>query len=424
MKDNLNALVADPDVRVLIENSIETRSLFISYPKEINVSNFLAWLFNPREGHGLGDRAVKELMNQARKLFDEENINLDNRSKTAITVSKWDSTKIFNATFSNIVIQRELKVGEGNNAIDLAIFDMTNKLAIFVELKLGASEGENQTNGYYDSIRKNLLSKAPFKDYDAIFIFLDSRDTECKDTKWIPLGFEWLTDFLKRQKNSPIIHENNSRILSEYADLLDDENQMKKLELSHRDLIDRVAVVHKDILKHFNNNFRNSNYSEYLRSDTETQLELAQMYYQSKKLWDFVWDYSKFTPFIIPVKERFPYLVTETKQKNIYYNLTEWTEFYSDDYPLWGIQVWLKRLNDNPSQFSLQTCFHVNGFKPQYAKEIREIAKKLKPDAKFKENTNLLQMKSIEINENDVKKITQHVITRLSAINESLSKLD
>lgn len=417
-------MVADPDVRVLIENSIETRSLFISYPKEINVSNFLAWLFNPREGHGLGDRAVKELMNQARKSFDEENINLDNRSKTAITISNWDSTKIFNATFSNIVIQRELKVGEGNNAIDLAIFDITNNLAIFVELKFGASEGENQTNGYYDSIRKNLLNKAPFKNYDAIFIFLDSRDTECKDSKWIPLGFEWLTDFLKRQKNSPIIHENNSRILSEYADLLVDENQMKKLELSHRDLIDRVVLDHKNILTFFNNNFRNSNYSEYLRSDTETLQELAQMYYQSKKLWDFIWDYSKFTPFIIPVKERFPGLVTETKRKNIYYHLDEWESFYSDDYEHWGVQVWLKRLNDSPPQFSLNTSFYVNEFEPQYAIKIREMAKNLNPNSTSRETTNRLHMKSIDINGNDIKNITQHVIKRLNEINECLSKFD
>jgi hypothetical protein len=112
LKDNLNALVADPDVRVLIENSIETRSLFISYPKEINVSNFLAWLFNPREGHGLGDRAVKELMNHAYQKFNENNINPVKESKTSITVKKWKSTKIFNSTFSNIVIQRELKVGD------------------------------------------------------------------------------------------------------------------------------------------------------------------------------------------------------------------------------------------------------------------------------------------------------------------------
>lgn len=417
-------MVADPDVRVLIENSIETRSLFISYPKEINVSNFLAWLFNPREGHGLGDRAVKELMNQARKSFDEENINLDNRSKTAITISKWDSTKIFNATFSNIVIQRELKVGEGNNAIDLAIFDITNNLAIFVELKFGASEGENQTNGYYDSIRNNLLNKAPFKDYDAIFIFLDSRDTECKDSKWIPLGFEWLTDFLKRQKNSPIIHENNSRILSEYADLLDDENQMKKLELSHRDLIDRVVVAHKDIFKYFNNKFRNSNYSEYLRSETRTQPELAQTYYQSKKLWNFIWDYSRFTPYIIPVKERFPDLVIDTKQKTIYYHLDEWAKFYSHDSDYWGVQVSLKRLNDNPPQFSLQTHFRVSEFEPQYAENIMGIAKKLNPTAKFRKNTTLLRMENIEINENDFKKTTQRVITRLSEIAECLSKFD
>ena len=251
MKNNLNDLIADSHVRTLLEHSIEKRALFISYPKEINVSNFLAWLFNPREGHGLGDKAIKELLTQARNIYDDD-IEIDKDSETVKPLGKWGALKIFGTSFSNAIIQRELKVSDkSNDAIDLAIFDRTNKMAIFIEFKFGALQGNNQTKKYCDNILKKLKKSPTFEGYAAIFIFLDQRDEQSKDKRWISLNTEWLVNFLKMQQDSPIIHSSNKKILSDYAELFDDEHQMHRLLSSHRETIDSVVIKHKVILQYF-----------------------------------------------------------------------------------------------------------------------------------------------------------------------------
>lgn len=254
MKENLNKLIADAEVRKLIEHSIETRALFISYPKEINISNFLAWLFNPREGHGLGDKAIKELLLQ---IYDGANQPIQLLDSTELNPFNIFNGKLNN--FNNVIIQRELKVNKENkNAIDLAIFDTSNKIAIFIEVKFGAPEGKGQTNGYYKGIHTNVLKA--FSGYTPIFVFLDSQEKSCENTAWISLNMEWLVDFLKRQKDSPLIHQSNQNILSEYAEFFGEETRMAKLLNSYNDSIFQIVSEHKDILKHFNNTFRGENY--------------------------------------------------------------------------------------------------------------------------------------------------------------------
>lgn len=421
LDEQLNQLVADPDVRTLMEHSIETRALFISYPKEINVSNFLAWLFNPNEGHGLGDKALKELINQA-VISLENSESIDNRSKTSKSLANWDATKIFSTSFSNAIIQRELKTGNGKESIDLAVFDNFNKIAIFLELKFGAKERMRQTNDYHDDIVNNVLSHSPFKNnFKAIFIFMDSREEESQDKKWIALDYGWLVDFLNRQKMSPSIHENNQKILSEYAEFLDEEDQMHRLQKSHRELIDRVVEEHKGILNHFNSEFKRFSFSRYLSEKPRGNLAVSQTYFQSKKLWDFLFNYSEFEPLLLPVRKEFPDLITNPKQIRVFYNLARWEEnLYSEEYRYWGVSISLKRINE--TNFELNSLFRIMGFKPQYENSIREIFIKMNPDRKApSKNANKLQFPSKDVGGN--KSAVMAVIQRIKDIDYHLKSI-
>lgn len=425
MEEKLNALISDPHVRMLLDHSIEKRALFISYPKEINVSNFLAWLFNPREGHGLGDKALKELLNQARDIYDD-GVEMDYRSKTAKTICAWDATRIFGKSLSNVIIQRELRVSdESNKAIDLAIFDRDNKIAIFIELKFGAREGLNQTNVYCDNICENLLRTSPFKDYDAMFVFLDHRDEPSKDNKWIPLGTDWLVSFLKRQKDNPIIHDSNKKILSEFAEVLDDEQQMQmhRLLSSHRESIDSTVLKHKEILEYFHVNLSRTKYSKYISTHPKSTHNLAHTYYQSEALWDFLVEHAKFTPLIAPLENVFPGIETEPKKINIFYHLPRWDEMYVDDFELWGVQIWLKIVDKDKLKYSLHTHFRINSFKPEYEDGVRQIADGAELDLKrMKKGTNRITFQPVFFSGNE-QKAASMVIERIRLIEQKLEKI-
>ena len=61
-KLEINRFLCDPNFLMLVELQREQRLLFITDLTETRVSAFLAWLFRPQEGHGLGDRAIRELL--------------------------------------------------------------------------------------------------------------------------------------------------------------------------------------------------------------------------------------------------------------------------------------------------------------------------------------------------------------------------
>ncbi|WP_313578150.1 PD-(D/E)XK nuclease family protein [Chishuiella sp.] len=115
---------------------------------EIRHSHFLAWLFDPKGSHGIGDYFLK------RFLLD---ILQDNRSYLNVI----DIHSLLN---ENIIIHRE------KYNIDILI-EFENTLLV-IENKINASESNNQLQKYKDSVLKNFANKKP------IFVYLTKYGTE------------------------------------------------------------------------------------------------------------------------------------------------------------------------------------------------------------------------------------------------------
>lgn len=145
MKDKLSALLKDPEFEKL-SLSLKKPNIFKitnAARYEIRHSNFLAWLLNPKEGHGLGDIFIKRVL---RDIFSDDKIS-------------WaDEFSMDEVDLSNINIYREW------NNIDILI--ETTKFVICIENKFFSKEHSQQLSRY-----KNILEKHfPYKDKGYVFL--------------------------------------------------------------------------------------------------------------------------------------------------------------------------------------------------------------------------------------------------------------
>jgi len=158
-------------------------------------SDFLAWLFDPREGHGQGDQIVRDLLITARQAAVE--CGLDGRSTTSRFFAEWPPSRIRTASFGSVFTARELGL-KATERVDLFVIDPDNKFVLLIENKAGTAHSQNQLDGYRASWQETVASNAHLKDYSSVHIALD-RDFVGADWSerpsngyWLHLGYDWL----------------------------------------------------------------------------------------------------------------------------------------------------------------------------------------------------------------------------------------
>ncbi len=134
----LEALIMDPDLEAL-EAQLGPFNIFEAIgmeTQEIRHSNFLAFLLDPSQNHGLGDTFLKRFLQRA--LVDASNTLIP---ITPIDVDLW--------SFDQMIVQREPL------NIDILLVDEANELAVIIENKIGTGEHSGQLSRYYDSVRRH-----------------------------------------------------------------------------------------------------------------------------------------------------------------------------------------------------------------------------------------------------------------------------
>ena len=139
---------------------------------EIRHSNFLAWLLNPNENHGLGDKYLKGLLSRILKNSNKKN----------------DVLNILLSDFYSFNVYREWK------NIDILILSDKEKLAVIIENKVTSNEHDNQLNRY----KKTLEIEYP--DYKKIFLYLTPDGLEPSDSDWDILTYTDVVEEYKKQK--------------------------------------------------------------------------------------------------------------------------------------------------------------------------------------------------------------------------------
>ena len=163
---------------------------------EIRHSNFLAWLLNPNETHGLKDKFLKDflikILGKCKKELSEidgKDLILKNSNNedvkenyiipSIIDIDCWD--------MSEAVVYRELE------DIDVLLVDEINKFVLVIENKIGTSQHDNQLTKYRNYVDTHYSSNI----YKKIFIYLKPQK-ESVERPYIYLDYQVINVLIRK----------------------------------------------------------------------------------------------------------------------------------------------------------------------------------------------------------------------------------
>ncbi|MCD4754053.1 MAG: PD-(D/E)XK nuclease family protein [Anaerolineaceae bacterium] len=175
-------LVNNPELEE-IEGLLDQFNIFESLGiarQEVRHSNFLAYLLNPRQNHGLGDRFVKRLLQEALANTTEP------QRVTPIDLDLWD--------LDSIDVRREWQ------SIDVFLLDEDHHLAVIIENKVNSGEHSNQLERYEQIVQQH------YPNFDLLCLFLTPDGTLASNENYISIDYslvcELIEDIIKTRKTT------------------------------------------------------------------------------------------------------------------------------------------------------------------------------------------------------------------------------
>ncbi|MEJ5030775.1 PDDEXK-like family protein [Comamonas sp. MYb69] len=209
-----NLFAADENLLTLCElQRIGDEVLDVINLSENQHSDILAWLLDPREGHGQGDNILRDLLVAASVQANQHDRWLDANSETAMFFREWTPAKIRTSGFGSVFYAREFGHNRSQR-VDLYIIDPQNKFIILIENKSGISHNHKQLSEYKNSFENILKENRHLASYQFAYIALDKNfseffspeemeklDSEKRERKisqtpgkvgWLHIGYDWL----------------------------------------------------------------------------------------------------------------------------------------------------------------------------------------------------------------------------------------
>ncbi|ORC57812.1 hypothetical protein BZK31_18420 [Pseudomonas floridensis] len=159
-------------------------------------SDVLAWLFDPREGHGQGDQIVRDLLLGAARIYSED-YSLDGRGTTARFLAAWPASRIRTASFGSVFVARELGMS-ADERVDLFVIDPVNEFVLLIENKARLAHNSDQLDRYRESWMRTVNGVAHLRGFSSVFIALDREFTGDdrydlpSSGHWLHMGYDWL----------------------------------------------------------------------------------------------------------------------------------------------------------------------------------------------------------------------------------------
>lgn len=181
---------------------------------EIRHSNFLAWLLDPKEAHGLGDRFLRAF---AAKVGEKEKLPADT---------------------SDCIVRREWM------HIDLLAICPTAKYLLCIENKVFSGEHGDQLKNYRDCLLKE------YEDFTMSFVFLSPEGLLPKKVEdqphWQPISYSDMLEAIETARRGEVLSEEVNMLLDHYIaavrrHIVGDENIIE--------LCQKVYDRHKEVLE-------------------------------------------------------------------------------------------------------------------------------------------------------------------------------
>lgn len=165
--------------------------------QELRHSDFLAFLLNPQESHGLDDVFVKRLLQHA--LSGTVTVRPD---VTPLDIALWE--------LDNLEVRREWR------RVDLLLLDESHQLAAIIENKVESGEHSNQLKRYWRTVTQH------YPHYHIIGFYLTPDGVSPSDERYIAIDYSLvyeIVDDLARQRASTIGPDVRT-VMNHYAQLL------------------------------------------------------------------------------------------------------------------------------------------------------------------------------------------------------------
>ena len=351
-KTEIDLFFADRTVQSAIEASRESRPLQICYPSEIPVSRFLAWLFDPTQGHGLNGSLIRRLLtacweNGGEILYEKVH-------------NKIAPSSLAMQSFADAIIQREV-VFSDSRRLDVLILLPQQKLLIAIENKFGAKQSKQQLETY----RKHLTRG--FGDWDQVLVFLDTDGAQPEDTWWIGLDYEWLIEELSVAEQSTWLGEEPRRSIRDFRIAIDRSQQADSLPgVSEHSLLEMVRS-HKSVfaqMEYWDNNYQIPNelfttsYSDNSRVGKALQ-KLLPVYFQRKRLWRQCAAMGAYAELRSAAQAQFSDVLYDAKRSACYFFLKEWEVLMAKEVSYWPISVMVREQFEVPKEQTFVVISHL-----------------------------------------------------------------
>ena len=176
---------------------------------EIRHSNVLAWLLDPNENHGFGDKILQDIthyMVKSAHVTDEKEI--------------FDLLKM---DYSDVMVHREWK------NIDILVESKKEKYVLCIENKVGIKDHSGQLDRY-----RNIIENEYPNGYHKLFIYLTPDGSSPKETSneaWKPIKYETFIDIIDSELKKTILEPKRKMFIENY------------LEILRREMMDSTEIV-------------------------------------------------------------------------------------------------------------------------------------------------------------------------------------
>lgn len=378
-EDLVDHFFGDSSVQRLVTSSASCNPLRICYPKEVNVSRFIAWLLDPSEGHGLGDQAIRSLLVRAWHESEDAKIPLPTRRFLA-------PSSILTAGFSASLVTTEVALD--GRSLDVLVVDDAGRNYIAIENKFGAQQSNAQLSHY----RKHL--EKLFPDFTGVHIFLDSRTASPDDPAWISIGYDWLSEFLVEAEQREAIAPHVREALAQFRSVIEDEPKDAMIKSAYGRLVTDVACNHPEILGVMegwsvssSKGMRARDLAQLMqgRSTLEgrAMLRLFQLYWSRTRVWDECIRQVQFGPFVSKLQARFDDLLVLPKIVRSGFSLERWESLIDREelrtnnwFPAAGVTV-----TQTGESFRVVTFVNLSSVRAEKKDVLREIAAEARSSA-------------------------------------------
>ncbi len=282
IEGELKELVLDEDftnLQNLASEEVNLMEILGVAHRELQHSNFLAWLFNPNESHNLGDFAIKEFI----KLYYRENQFEDLGLQTKLSVFDF-----IHLDFDDLEIKREHK------NIDLILLSKKNEFCIVIENKIYSTEGKGQLKKYRSWIEEEFPN---FKYKIYIFLSLFEQDiSEEEQDFYVRLTYLHIVKLLEQIIHNKGLIDKNRFVFEQYLQTLKSMlNENKEIEEIAQQLYKKYQPAFELVFKYAKTTERgllgNNNLLELINQEPSIRLSKhnnSYIYFQPNFLYDLL----------------------------------------------------------------------------------------------------------------------------------------